>query len=241
MAALVAEVEETVRDLASVMTTDVITVKRDTPIHAAARLMVEHGISGLPVVDDDGTLVGIISEGDLIVRQKRRERVSWWRAFFDDGERLAREYQKATGTTVGEVMTSPVISVSPVFTLDVAAAILHQCRIRRVPVVQDGKLVGIVSRGDLIKALATAPRPAVARPDIDLAAAMRARIAVEPWASSSRLSVDARNGVISLTGMVSTAAQKSALETMARSIDGCACVDNQLIVEDDVLPHRYGI
>ena len=187
-----------------------------------------------------GNLVGIISEGDLIVRQRRRDPVSWWRAFFDDGERLAREYQKAAGTIVAEVMSQPVISVSPAFTLDVAAAILHQCRIRRVPVVMDGKLVGIVSRGDLIKALATAPRPGAAHSDIELATVMRTRMEAEPWTSSSRLALEVHGGVISLMGMVGSTAEKSALETMARSIEGCASVDNQLLVETDVLPRRYG-
>jgi CBS-domain-containing membrane protein len=88
-----------------IMTRHVITVSPTTPIHNAARLMVEHGVSGLPVVDDDGRLVGIISEGDLILRQTRQHERPWWRWFFENGEQLAREYQKAVGTTVGEVMT----------------------------------------------------------------------------------------------------------------------------------------
>src|SRR5262247_76569 len=91
-----------------IMTRDLITVSPQTPIHKAARLMADHGISGLPVISDEGRLVGVISEGDLILRQtkpEKREKHPWWRAFFDDAERLAREYQKAVGTTVGEVMT----------------------------------------------------------------------------------------------------------------------------------------
>jgi len=138
-----------------VMTRDVITVSPTTSIHQAARLMVEHGVSGLPVVDDDGRLVGIISEGDLILRQTRREDRPWWRSFFENGEQLAREYQKAVGTTVGEVMTRSVATISPVWGIEMAAAILQNRRIRRLPVVRDGQLVGIVSRADLIKALAT--------------------------------------------------------------------------------------
>jgi CBS domain-containing protein len=138
-----------------VMTRDVITVGPTTSIHKAAQLMVEHGVSGLPVVDDAGRLVGIISEGDLILRQKRRTERPWWRRFFEDGEQLAREYQKARGTTVAEVMTRSVVSISPVWGIDMAATILRNRGIRRLPVVHDGQLVGIVSRADLIKALAT--------------------------------------------------------------------------------------
>lgn len=140
-----------------VMTRDVITVKPATTIHEAARLMVDHGLSGLPVVNDEGQLVGIISDGDLILRQRRTEERPWWRRFFEDGEQLAREYQRATGTTVGEVMTRPALSISPVFGIETAASIFLNRRIRRLPVVRDGKLVGIVSRGDLLKALASSP------------------------------------------------------------------------------------
>jgi CBS domain-containing protein len=231
-------------NLYQVMTTGVITVGPETPIHKAARLMVDHGVSGLPVVDDEGKLVGIISEGDLILRQKGREPVSWWRAFFDDGERLAREYQKATGTTVGEVMSRPVISVSPALTIEIAAAMMHQCRIRRLPLVVNGRLVGIVSRSDLIKALATAPPrtcACVTKSDQDLAAAMRARMADEPWAASANVVVDAHDGVLTLLGTAETDATKSALETMARSIGGCLSVNDQLVVQTPHAPYRYGI
>jgi CBS domain-containing protein len=138
-----------------IMTRDVITVSPAMPIHQTARLMVEHGVSGLPVVDDDSRLVGIISEGDLILRQTRRWERPWWHSFFENGEQLAREYQKATGTTVGEVMTRSVVSISPVWGIETAATIMHTRRLRRLPVVHDGRLVGIVTRADLIKALAT--------------------------------------------------------------------------------------
>ena len=82
-------------------------------------------MSGLPVVDDDGRLVGIISEGDLILRQTRRGEQPWWRRFFTDGEQLVREYQRAMGTTVGEVMTRDVITISPVWGIEMAATILQ--------------------------------------------------------------------------------------------------------------------
>jgi len=137
-----------------VMTRDVITVGPATPIHKAAQLMVEHGVSGLPVVSDDGRLVGIVSEGDLILRQQRPGERPWWRRFFEDGEQLAREYRRAMGTTVGEVMSHPAVSISPVWGIETAATILQNRRIRRLPVVLDGRLVGIVTRADLIKALA---------------------------------------------------------------------------------------
>jgi CBS-domain-containing membrane protein len=98
-----------------VMTRDVITVSTATPIHEAARLMVEHGVSGLPVIDADGRLAGIISDGDLILRQRRRKETPWWHSFFTNGEQIVREYQRAVGTTVGEVMSRPAVTISPVW------------------------------------------------------------------------------------------------------------------------------
>jgi CBS domain-containing protein len=139
-----------------VMTRDVITVSPATPIHEAASLMVKHRVSGLPVIDPEGHLVGIISDGDLILRQRRRKETPWWHLFFTKGEQIAREYQRAVGTTVGEVMTQPAVTISPVWDVEVAAAILDNRHFRRLPVVLDGRLVGIVSRADIIKALARA-------------------------------------------------------------------------------------
>ena len=139
-----------------VMTRDVITVGPSMPISTAARLMADHGISGLPVVDEAGPLVGIITEGDLILRQRLRACTPWWRTFLDDPEAVARDYRKATGRTVAEVMTRPVVSISPVFEIETAAAILHARGVRRLPVVRNGRLVGIISRGDLVRALAGA-------------------------------------------------------------------------------------
>jgi CBS-domain-containing membrane protein len=210
-----------------VMTRDVITVSPATPIHKAAQLMVDHGVSGLPVVDGEGAVVGIVSEGDLIVRQKPRPRPSWWRVFFDDGERLAREYRRAVGTTVGEVMTTDVITVGPEQPLESAALLLDRYHLRRLPVLEDGDLVGLVSRGDLIKALAAPPELRGSRSDAELGNEMRARMAREPWARND-IVIQARNGVLELAGVVETEAEKSALETMAHAIEGCRRVDSYL-------------
>src|SRR5262245_4921604 len=136
------------------MTRRVITVRPETTVQEAARLMFRNRVSGLPVVDASGRVVGVISDGDLIRRQRRPKVKPWWRLFFENGERLLREYRKIAGLTVGDVMTSPALVTSPVFGIETAAAILDNREIRRLPVVRDGQLVGIVSRGDLVKALA---------------------------------------------------------------------------------------
>ncbi len=224
-----------------IMTKDVITVSPKTPIHEAAQLMIDHGVSGLPVVDDAGSVVGIVSEGDLILREKPRERAPWWRLFFGDAEQLAREYQKAHGMTVGEVMTRSLIAVSPDFPIESAALILDQHRIRRVPVVAEGQLLGILSRGDLIKALAKAPAHAGGPPsDERLVREMRARLAEEPWVSNRGIVAQTKDGVLSLWGLVLTETEKSAVETMARTIEGCKGIDSHLVVKSE-FPYRYAV
>jgi len=212
-----------------IMTRDVVTVTPATSIQSAATLMADHGISGLPVVDEHRHLVGIISEGDLILRQRSWARRPWWRRFVDNAESLAREYRKVVGTTVGEVMTRVVVSISPVFGVETAASILHARGFRRLPVVRDGKLVGIISRGDLVRVLATAVPATEARSDTQLVEEMKTRLAAEPWTSTAGFVVHAKRGVIFLWGVVPTEAEKAALETMARAIEGCTGVENDLV------------
>lgn len=224
-------------NVADIMSRDVITVKPSASIEHAARLMVDHGVSGLPVVDDAGAVVGIITERDLIVRQKPRERAPWWKLFFQDAEQLAREYQKARGTTVAEVMTQPVVHVTPDTPIAAAAAILDQLRIGRLPVIAEDRLEGILSRADLIKALSIAPAAKTAPlPDAELANEMRKRLAGEAWVSNRHIAIRAENQVLSLFGLAESDTERSALETMARAIPGCKGVDNQLIVRTK-LPH----
>lgn len=220
------------------MTADVITVGPEVSVHKAARLMSDHGVSGLPVVEADGRLIGIVTEGDLILRQAAPRARHWWHRFFADPDALARDYQKAAGTTVGEVMTRAVVSVSPSLGIDTAARILHDRGLRRVPVVRDGRLVGILARGDLVKALAATPVFTVWAPDDELVRAMRERIKAEPWTSVGIL-VEASDGFITLWGAVASKAERSALETMARTLPGCRGVDNRLIAGLGVAYH-YG-
>ncbi len=218
------------------MTRDVVTVRPDAPIHEAARLMVNHGVSGLPVLDEGGRLVGILSEGDLILRQKPRTQLAWWQVFFSDGERLAREYQKATGLTVAEVMTRSVISLPPDASIESAAALLDEHKIRRVPVVAAGKLAGIISRGDLIKALAGGPAGGRAPlSDEQLVSEMQQRMRAESWVSHGNVAIHACGGIITLFGIVDTQAERSALETMARAIPGCKGADDQLLLYSQVV------
>jgi len=143
-----------------VMTTNVITVEPNTSVQELATLLSERGISGVPVVDRDSRLVGIVTEGDLLHRTEtgterriQRRRSRWLDGFASDQE-AARDYVKAHGRIVREIMTPEVISVSDTTELADIATLLETKRIKRVPVLRDGKLVGIVSRANLVRALA---------------------------------------------------------------------------------------
>jgi CBS domain-containing protein len=149
-----------------VMTTKVITVDPNTSVQALAALLSERGISGVPVVDSDNRVIGIVSEGDLLHRvetgtERRPEPVtgrrrSWCLDAIASNQDLARDYVKSHGRTVKDVMTPDVISVADTTELGEIAMLLETKRINRVPVVRDGKLVGIVSRANLVRALAAA-------------------------------------------------------------------------------------
>ena len=143
-----------------VMTTNVITVEPNTSVQELATLLSERGISGVPVVDSDNRLVGVVTEGDLLHRAEtgterriQRRRSRWLDTFVSDQE-AARDYVKAHGRVVREIMTRDVISVSDTTELADIATLLETKRIKRVPVLRDGKLVGIVSRANLVRALA---------------------------------------------------------------------------------------
>ncbi len=148
-----------------VMTTAAVTVKPDTPIRKIAEILLEHRISAVPVLDESGAVIGMVSEGDLLrqnssEREKRRE---WWLALLAEGETLSEEFlanmRSSTQRTARDIMSAPVMTVSEDTDLTEIGKILTSLQIKRVPVVREGRLRGIVSRADLIRTLAQ-QRPA---------------------------------------------------------------------------------
>ncbi len=175
---------------ADVMTRNVITVAPGTTVQSLAGLLSERGISGVPVVDDAGQLAGVVSEGDLLRRteigtdQPGSVRRSWWLEDFATAR--AREYVKSHGRTVGDIMTRDVVAVTEDTDLGEIARLLETNRIKRVPVLRDGKVVGIVSRSNLVRALSAAHAPAaVATDDSDRAirAKLLAELQEQKWAN----------------------------------------------------------
>lgn len=148
--------------VADIMSRKVVSVTSDCPVPKLAALLSEHGISAVPVLDKDGRLVGMVSEGDLMAPFSARNeaRREWWLAMLAEGERLAPEFLDYIGTdhhTAADVMTRAVVSVAEATAIAEAADLLMKHRIKRVPVLRDGHVVGIVSRADIVRSLTAAP------------------------------------------------------------------------------------
>ena len=176
--------------VSEIMSKDVISITPQTPVAHAAKLMLDHHISGLPVVDDAGTLVGIVTEGDFLRRAETgnvRKRSRWLEFLVGPG-RLADEYVHTHGRKVEEVMTREVVTVGEQDSLDEVVTLMEKHGIKRVPVLRDRQLVGIVSRANLMRALLVLTRtPATPLPS-DRAIHQRIRTAVEqePWGRRAR-------------------------------------------------------
>jgi CBS-domain-containing membrane protein len=214
---------------ADVMTTDVVTVDPDKPVRDIAELLYTRRISGVPVVDSDGSVIGIVSEGDLIghaaiVGEHHR---SWWLSLFADESVTARDYAKAHGRTARDVMTTNVITVEETKTLREIVETLHRHRINRVPVVRDGKLVGIVTRGDLLKALATPERePPKSVDDRAIHEQLMRELRSQPWAHV--LDVRVEDGVVHLYGTFQSDDERRALRIAAENVPGVKRVEDHL-------------
>ena len=166
-----------------VMTPNVTTVDPDTTVQDLAKLLSARGISGAPVVDAAGRMVGIVSEGDLLHRAElgteRRDdrRRSWWLDHFASD--LARDYVKSHGRTVKDIMTCDVVTITEDSDLADVATLLETKRIKRVPVMRDDKIVGIISRANLVRALVATPGAAIASGTGGDDRAIRARLLAE--------------------------------------------------------------
>ncbi len=207
---------------ADVMTTDVVSITPDTPVRDIAELLHTRRISGVPVVDTGSRVIGIVSEGDLIghaaiIGERRR---SWWLSLFADESLSARDYIKTHGRTAGEVMTTNVVTVDEAATLADLAETLARHRIKRVPVVRGGKLVGIVTRGDLLKGVATLRRaePPTSVDDRTIRDQLIAALEDQPWAHV--LDIIVEDGVVHLHGTIQSEDERQAFRVAAENVPG---------------------
>ena len=215
-----------------VMVSPVISVKPSCTVKEVAKTLLERRISAVPVVDDSGKLAGIVSEGDLMHRAEigTQRRHSWWLRVLTGDDALAAEYTKAHARTVAGVMTRDVITASPDTPLHEIAALLERRSIKRVPIVRDGALLGIVSRANLLQALASSHKDL----DVQLSdTAIRDRILAhlnnQPWAHTLLLNVTVNGGVVDLWGITGSDAERKAIRVAAESAPGVTAVNDHLV------------
>jgi CBS domain-containing protein len=218
---------------ADVMTRGALTVTAESTVEDAARLMLSHRISGLPVVDESGALVGMLTEGDLLRRAEigtERRHSRWVELLLGPG-RLARDYVQTRAGMVGTIMTREVVSITPDAPLDAAVALMEKHRVKRLPVLEDGRLVGILSRANLIAALveAAGKTEAAATSDREIRRRLLAEIEKQSWAPRTTLDITVRHGVVELSGIVTDEREREALRVAAERMPGVTGVRDHLV------------
>ena len=218
--------------VADIMTHPALAIDPQAPLLQAIRLMTVHRVSGLPVVGPEGQVVGILTEGDLLRRVETGtagEQPGWLASFLLPG-RSAQKYVATHGRRVGDVMTTGVIAVTEDTSLAEAVELMQRHRVRRLPVVRDGRLLGVVSRADLVRQLGE--MLAAAAPSTDDGALQQAVVDAmdrEPWARGHMVSVAAKDGVVQLDGCLFDMNAREALGVLAESVPGVQRVENRIV------------
>jgi CBS domain-containing protein len=222
-----------------IMTPQVITVGADTTIVDAAKLMLRHHISGLPVVDDKGGLIGIISEGDFIRRAEtgtQHKRVRWL-SFLTGTDRIAAEFCHEHGRKVGEIMTPNPRTVTEGTPLGEVVRIMETNNVKRLPVMRGDRMVGIISRSDFLGALANLAHivPGPTADDDHIRSEVTAAIRQAPW-RPCRLNVTVRDGIVSLNGVIGKESVRKAAIVAAENVAGVRKVQDHLSMAPDHPP-----
>jgi CBS domain-containing protein len=210
----------TVRD---VMTSPVVTVRRDTPLKEVARLLIDNGMSGVPVVDASGDVVGVISEGDFLIKEQGAVEVRHRRLARLLGESHATlaQLEKVGARTAGEAMTEPALTIDPSRAIREAAAIMTSHQVNRLPVVDHGRLVGIVTRADLLRAYL--------RTDEELTRSIRDDVLLKIlWVDPSGFDITVINGEVTIVGHVERRSSAEIIEATIRMVPGVVTVDADL-------------
>jgi CBS domain-containing protein len=221
-----------------IMTTQVITIGPDATVQELAALLSERAISGVPVIDSDNRLVGVATEGDLLHRTETgteyptgRRRSRWLESLASDRE-LARDYVKSHGRKVSDIMTRGVVTVSEETELADIANLLETGRIKRVPVLRDGQVIGIVSRANLVRALSAAPRVPASEGDDDrsMRAKLLAELSGQEWARLWAADIIVRDKVVHLWfSSDQPAEERHAMRVAAENLGGVRRVEQHLV------------
>jgi CBS domain-containing protein len=216
-----------------VMTREIISVRPDTTVAEAIRMMLDNRISGLPVIDEVGRLVGILTEGDLLRRGEtgtERHRPRWLEILMGPG-RLAEEYVRTHGRKIGEVMTRDPVSVTPDTSLKEIVELMERRRIKRVPVLDGEVPVGIISRADLLRGLAGAleATPVAAMSDAEIRERILAELARTAWVPRDGIAITVENGIVDLNGVILDEKERGALRVAAENVPGVRAVEDHLV------------
>jgi CBS domain-containing protein len=201
--------------IADVMSKPVFTVRRDTPLKDVARLLIDHGVSGVPVVDDDGSVLGVVSEADFLVKEQGSAEVHHRRLARVRGETAATRHQidVLAAESAGEAMTAPAITIEATRPIREAASVMISRRVNRLPVVDDGRLVGIVTRADLVRAYV--------RSDDELVRTIRDDVLLKIlWLDPAGFDVSVVDGVATLEGHVDLRSTAAIIEETVRMVPG---------------------
>jgi CBS domain-containing protein len=222
---------------ADIMTTPVVTVSPDTSVREAAALLVTRSISALPVIDGQ-RLVGIVSEGDLIHRHEIGTDCAlrgdpWWLRIFRPPS-TTEDYVKSHAARVKDIMSKEVATVGPDAPLWEVAELLDTRRVKRVPVLDAGRVAGIVSRSDLVRALAAAEPPAVPQGDEEIRAALLAELERQAWWRRGFCAVTVKDGVVAYDGVIQLDGEKTAARVAAESIPGVRGVEDHRLAFADI-------
>jgi CBS domain-containing protein len=218
---------------ADVMTSNVVTIARGTPIREAIRLMLTHRVSGLPVVNAAGRVEGILTEGDLLRRSEiATQRRHWpWLEFLLGPGHAASEYVRTHSRVCDELMSRDVISVTSEASLADIVELMERRRIKRLPVIDNDVLIGIVSRPDLLAAIARVLDQPLAPSGNDegIREQVLADLAKLDWAPRSGLTITVAGGIVTLDGVVLDEHERAALKVVAENVPGVKGVVDRLV------------
>ena len=215
-----------------IMSLEVVSVSPDASILEAVRLMLQNRISGLPVVDRQGTLVGVVTEGDFLRRAEtgtQRKRARWIEFFMGQGP-SADEYVRTHGRKVADVMTPTPITITEDTRLDDIVNLMEQRAVKRLPVARQGRVVGIVSRANLLHALASVvgELPASATTDVTIREQIMSALGNKAW-SPRDFNVVVRDGVVELWGEILDERERGAAKIAAENVAGVKAVKDHLV------------
>lgn len=219
--------------VADVMTRNCITVAPDATVEDAVKLMLSRQVSGLFVVDKAGDLVGVVTEGDLLRRDElgtQRNR-PWWLRLLVSPARQAADFIRANGQHVRDVMTEKVLSINQNAPLEEVVAVMEKNRIKRLPVITEGKVVGVVSRSDIMRALIGRVRNVgpVTTDDRTIRSSIMEALEAQPWAPLTTLNVTVSHAIVDVWGTVTNEDERHGIRVIVENAQGVQAVHDHLV------------